>query len=178
MPAMHDDWRIMVDFEKEDHGLHILRWLHENELAHDERKRLGDRVIISRSGAKAFLYAASETQAMEAERIALAEIERAGFGATTSMARWHPIEERWEDPNVPMPRTDAERLAAEGIPIVRRWKYVLVGAEDEDSAKALGERLSTEVPEAQLIRTEGSGDVAWENYPWRPFTVIRGLAGL
>ena len=41
----------------------------------------------------------------------------------------------------------AERLEAEGIaPIVRRWKYILIGAATEDDARALAERLRPRRP--------------------------------
>ncbi len=39
-----------------------------------------------------------------------------------------------------------ERLRAEGIPSLRRWHYVLVGAPDEDAAATLAERISAEAP--------------------------------
>jgi hypothetical protein len=39
----------------------------------------------------------------------------------------------------------AGRLQAEGHPVVRRWKYVVAGANNEDEAKALAESIKTEV---------------------------------
>lgn len=51
----------------------------------------------------------------------------------------------------------AERLRAEGLPTVRRWRYVLVGANDEDSAKALAGRLREEAPAGAQVSAEGPG---------------------
>ncbi len=71
----------------------------------------------------------------------------------------------------------AELLRAEGLPAVRRWKYLVVGAADEDSAKALAERLRTEAPGGSEVTVEGSGQVAWAERPSNPFAVFGGLGG-
>ena len=47
----------------------------------------------------------------------------------------------------------AERLEAEGIaPIVRRWKYILIGTATEDDARELAERLRGQVPQGATVR--------------------------
>ena len=40
----------------------------------------------------------------------------------------------------------AERLQAEGRPVVRRWKYLVVGVNNEDDASALAEAIGQEIP--------------------------------
>jgi hypothetical protein len=40
----------------------------------------------------------------------------------------------------------AERLRADGYPVTRRWKYVVVGARNEDDAKQLTEAVEREAP--------------------------------
>jgi voltage-gated potassium channel Kch len=46
----------------------------------------------------------------------------------------------------------AKRLKAEGLAVTRRWRFVVVGVPDEDSANQLAERLRAEVPEgAELV---------------------------
>jgi hypothetical protein len=71
----------------------------------------------------------------------------------------------------------AERLQAEGIPSVRRWHYVLVGAVDEDSATALARRIGEESPPGSVVTTEGSGQAANAVRPGNPFAVFGGLGG-
>ncbi len=71
----------------------------------------------------------------------------------------------------------AERLEHEGIPIVHRWSYVLVGALDEDSAAALAERLRAEAPAGSAVTVEGNLRAVYDERPWRPFSVLGGLAG-
>lgn len=71
----------------------------------------------------------------------------------------------------------AEKLEAEGIPAVRRWKYLVVGATDEDSARELAVRLAAEAPEGSEIKAEGSGQVAWSERPPNPFAIFGGLGG-
>lgn len=70
-----------------------------------------------------------------------------------------------------------ERLRSEGLPAVRRWKFLVVGAEDEDAARALAARLREEAPEGSEVRVEGSGRIAWEERPPNPFAIFGGLGG-
>jgi hypothetical protein len=71
----------------------------------------------------------------------------------------------------------AEILRAEGLPAVRRWKYLVVGAADEDGARALAARLESEAPSGSEVTVEGSGQVAWAERPPNPFAVFGGLGG-
>jgi len=54
-------------------------------------------------------------------------------------------------------REFAERLQNEGIPVLSRWHHLVVGAEDEDQARSLAERLRVEAPEGSELVVEGSG---------------------
>ena len=47
----------------------------------------------------------------------------------------------------------AERLQAEGRPVIRRWKYLVVGANNEDDASALAEAIGQEIPAKASVRT-------------------------
>lgn len=69
----------------------------------------------------------------------------------------------------------ADRLREEGLPSVHRWKYVLVGAPDEDSAKALAARLEAEAPARSKVRAEGTWRAAVAEGPSNPFAVFGGL---
>jgi hypothetical protein len=75
----------------------------------------------------------------------------------------------------------AERLRTEGIPSVHRWEFVVLGVPDEDSAKALAERIRGEAPPGSVVTAEASvGEVAAEAplaTPFNPFAVFGGLGG-
>jgi hypothetical protein len=71
----------------------------------------------------------------------------------------------------------AKQLEEEGLPAVRRWKYLVVGATDEDSARALAERIEAEAPSGAEVTAEGSGRVAWAERPPNPFAIFGGLGG-
>jgi hypothetical protein len=71
----------------------------------------------------------------------------------------------------------AERLRQEGLPSVRRWKYVLIGAPDEESARALAERLRLEAPPGCAVIAEGNMRAVLEGQPPNPFAIFGGLAG-
>ena len=52
---------------------------------------------------------------------------------------------------------------AEGIsPLVRRWKYILIGAETDDQARALAERIRAEAPPGAEVKAEPSAAIGWE----------------
>ncbi len=216
---MADDWRITVELVEEADGSSLVYELRHTELPHDRRARLGDRVAVSSDDeGTVFLYADTEEGAREANSVLWETLDRLGMDATTTLARWHPAEQRWEDPDVPLPRTAeewqaehdrlqareaaesretgeaawevrvelrdhdattefADRLEEEGLPVVRRWTYVLVGAANEDEAHALGERLRAEAPEGGGIQVEPGGRMAWEVAPQNPFAIFGGLGG-
>ena len=213
---MGDDWRVTVDFDDEGDGAQFAERLAAFELEAEERERLGDRVIVSRDGPRVFLYTDAEERARAVHETVSARIESEGLSALTAFERWHPVEQAWKDPSVPMPRTEeqleaeherlqereaaqslekgrsewevrvelashedtvalAERLESEGIPVVRRYTFLLAGAVNEDDARALAERLEREAPEGARIAVEPGGGLVWEVAPSNPFAVFGGL---
>ena len=54
----------------------------------------------------------------------------------------------------------AEQLRSEGLLPVHRWKYVLIGATDEDNAKELAERIKSEAPAGSEVKVEGTWKAA------------------
>ena len=54
----------------------------------------------------------------------------------------------------------ARKLEGEGRAIVRRWKFLLVGATNEDEARELAGQLRREVPADAAVKVELAG-VGW-----------------
>jgi hypothetical protein len=215
---MADDWRITVNLVEEADASSLVYELNHTDLPAERRARLGDRVAVSSDEGVVFLYADTEDVAREANAIVRETLDRLGMAAETSLTRWHPVEQRWEDPEVPLPQSDeewqaehdrlqereaaesretgeaswevrvelpdhestselADRLESEGLPVVRRWTYLLVGAANEDEAHALAERVGNAAPEGSQVQVEPGGRMAWEVAPQNPFVVFGGLGG-
>jgi hypothetical protein len=215
---MADDWRITVELVEEADASSLVYELEHADLPDDRRSRLGDRVAVSSGDGVVFLYADSEAVAREANVYVRGALEQLGMAGETSVARWHPVEQRWEDPEVPLPRTAeelqteherlqvreaeesratgeaawevrieladhetttelAERLEGEGLPVVRRWTFLLVGAANEDEAHELAERIADDAPAESQVQVEPGGRLAWEVAPQNPFVIFGGLGG-
>ena len=101
------------------------------------------------------------------------EADETAESESTGIADW---EVRVEFPTHHAAAEFADREEATHQPIVRRWKYVLIGADDEDDARALAARLRNELTDA-IVHVEPGSGVAWELLPDRPFAVFGGLAG-
>jgi hypothetical protein len=75
----------------------------------------------------------------------------------------------------------AQRLAAEGIPTAHRWKFLVAGASDEDSADSLAARIRDDAPPGTSVTVEGSIQQITRDAPYttpfNPFTVLGGLGG-
>lgn len=71
----------------------------------------------------------------------------------------------------------ADRLRDEGQPTVHRWRYVLVGAADEDAAEALAERIRGEAPAGSEVSVEASWKEMADDLPPNPFAFLGGLGG-
>jgi hypothetical protein len=108
-----DDFRLVVEFDEAQHGLHFGRALGERQFAKDIRDQLQDGVLVTRDGPHVFLYTASRENAEAAEKVVREVLAEHDFEANVSpVLRWHPVEERWEDASVPLPKTE-EALASE-----------------------------------------------------------------
>jgi hypothetical protein len=55
----------------------------------------------------------------------------------------------------------AEQLRAEGLPVVRRWKFLLVGVIDEDHARELADRIRAEAPPGSQTVAQGTWQSAY-----------------
>jgi hypothetical protein len=71
----------------------------------------------------------------------------------------------------------ADRLRQEGIPVVRRSTFLLVGAPSEADATELAERLRAEAPEGAAVHVQPGGEMVWEVAPKNPFAFLGGLGG-
>jgi len=193
---MSDNWRIRVELSDERHAGTLLDRL-GLDFGSDEAKRLakeleGHRLPVSRDGEIVFVYADAQAQAERARRIVEAELADEGIDAEIRVEHWLPDEERWS--GEPPQRTweeeelrrgyapwevrveldshaKAEELAdtleQEGYDVVRRWRYLIVGAASEDEARELARRLHGEA--------EPGGEVVWEVAPQNPFALFGGL---
>jgi hypothetical protein len=108
----------------------------------------------------------------EAERGRLEETEEAE-SRERGRALW---EVRLELPSHGRTRELADELEQNHLHVIRRWTFLLVGAESEDDARELAERLRAEAPDA-TIQVEPSGEMVAEVAPGNPFAIFGGLAG-
>jgi hypothetical protein len=111
--------------------------------------------------------------AEEAEHEALMAAER----RQTEERGYPEFEVRIDLPSRHDAMSFAKRLRNEGLPAVHRWRYLLVGAADEDSAKALAERIRSEAPNGSRVSVEGTWKAAYAELPRNPFAVLGGLGG-
>ena len=63
----------------------------------------------------------------------------------------------------------AERLAQDGVPVRRRWRYVVADALTEESAQELERRLRSELPDADIRIEVDLSDVAKSPLQFLPF---------
>jgi hypothetical protein len=191
-----DDWRVRIDLEdKVDTLLERLGVDLHDEARELARELSDDRLVVSRDGDTVLVYADSAAQAERARRVVEAELADAGLRAREiRLEHWLHDEERWDDePDAPTweesllardiapwevrveceSREEAEELAkqleAEAYGVLRRWRFVIVGAGSEEEARELAARLHGEA--------EPSSELIWEVMPGNPFAVFGGLAG-
>ncbi len=139
-----------------DVGLQLDRWHPEEERWEDARAALPETGVEHRA----------EHERREADETADSE--------ATGIADWDVrVEFRTHHEAVEFAKREEEK----GLPVVRRWKFVLLGANDEDDANALAARLAKELPPGAVVHAEPGSGVAWEFTPSNRFAVFGGLAG-
>jgi hypothetical protein len=190
-----DDWRIRIELEGDRAESFLERiGLDLGSRARELAKELEEeRLPVSRDGDTIFVYASSRPQAEQALKVVRAELDEDGIEPpVVRVEHWLHDEERWDDEpkhesweeevlqrgyapwevRVECKSHDeadalADRLEQEGHDVVRRWRYVIVGAATEEDARALAKRLHGEV--------EAGGEVVWEAMPRNPFAIFGGI---
>ena len=199
--ADSDDWRVTISVSDQAQTGQAQRSFSLRQVEEDVRRQVGRSIAVGADDRQIFLYAGTETAARDAERIARDVLARHSIAAESALHRWHPIEEQWENPDVAMPQTEAERQAEhqrledtetaesvatgiaqwqvrvelgshrqavalartlenEGRAVVRRWKFLLVGAGNEDQARELAGQIRREAPPGAAVIAEQAG-VGW-----------------
>ncbi len=196
---MRDDWRIRIELPEEAQAESLLGRLGldlgTDEAKRLAQELKGRRLAVSRDGNELFVYASTPAEAERSRGIVEAELAEEGVEASTStVERWLHDEERWtgEPPQETWEEEELERgyapwevrverethaearkladeLEREGYDVVRRWRFLIVGAGSEDEARELARRVHGEV--------EPGGELVWEVTPQNPFAVFGGLGG-
>lgn len=213
---MSDDWRLRIELADAREAGELAELLQSGTVEHELDQGSSERVIVSLDGAEVFAYAGTREQAQHAADAIRALAAKHGWQLEQQLARWHPVAEAWEDPDVQLPGgeaelqaerarlTDSERaqsaalgypewevrvqcsshhetvalaekLTDEGIPHLRRWRYLVVGATDEASAQQLAVRLRGECPQDATVTIEESLAAIAATLPPNPFAVLGGL---
>jgi hypothetical protein len=106
-----EDWRVTTVIASEEQVGDVLAALQERDVQLELRDELGGRIAVSRDGPSVFIYADTRSAADAATRVLRDVLDEVGTTAEPHLTRWHPIEERWEEPSVPLPETEDERRA-------------------------------------------------------------------
>jgi NAD-dependent oxidoreductase involved in siderophore biosynthesis len=195
---MKDDWRIRIEPREAAHAETLLGRL-GLDLGSDEAKRLaqeleGHRLAVSRDEGTIFVYADSQGPAEQARQIVEAELRDEDIEAQVEAEHWlqdegrwsgEPPQETWEQEEIKRGHAPwevrvelashakadelADRLEQDGYDVVRRWRYLIVGAGSDEEARELAARLHGEV--------EPGGELVWEVAPRNPFAIFGGLGG-
>ena len=204
--ADNNDWRVTITLANLADAEKTRQSFLEHEVEEDVRRKLGRNVAVGAGDSQIFLYAGTENAARDAERVARDVLAGQGIQAEFALHRWHPIEEEWEDPDVALPQTEAERqaehqrledaetaeslatgsaqwearvefpsrheavaladkLRSEGRTVIQRWKFLVVGANNEDDARELADQIRREAPPDATVRAEAAG----ARLPFIPF---------
>ncbi|MGH2877602.1 MAG: hypothetical protein ACRDNJ_18115 [Solirubrobacteraceae bacterium] len=151
---MNDDWRLRIDLQENGLARGLAEMLERGELEHNLERAFHDSVIVSVDGSELFCYAGTREQAEAARELVLRLGAEHGWGPEIELKRWHPVAERWEDPDAPLgvgaaaaaeerdQRVADERAesAAEGYPEFE----VRVQCRSRHEARELSQRLSDE----------------------------------
>lgn len=156
---MSDDWRLRIDVREPTRARRLLDRLDASELEHELESSFQDRVIVSRENSTLYCYTGAREQAERAESLARRLAEENDWQIDIALHRWHPTAERWEDPTVPLPSSDAE-LAAEHADLIASERAqpepefeVRVECSTRKAARELADRLHAEgIPNVQRAR--------------------------
>ena len=108
---MSDDWRVHAELESEIGAGHLLKGMHEREIASELHDHLDSRLPVTAEGKHVFVYTADRAQAETAAAAVAEVLEHHDLHGVVLIAQWHPVEEAWKDPDEPLPLTPEQQAA-------------------------------------------------------------------
>jgi hypothetical protein len=91
-----DEFRVEVDIHESVHG-HVAERLRTLDLDDEVQERLGDRVVVTRDGAKMFVYTQTADASKEAEGVVRQVLADEGIDGDVRRRRWNPDDRFWQD---------------------------------------------------------------------------------
>jgi hypothetical protein len=105
---MSDDWRLRIDLHERGIAHRMTERLEASKLEHELESSFHDRVAVSVDGSEVFCYTGTREQAERAEQLIRSLASEHEWELTTELKHWHPVAEEWEDPDAPLPASDAD----------------------------------------------------------------------
>jgi hypothetical protein len=106
---MNDDWRLRITLEDNETADALTARLRDHTTPDERTPTMHDRIVVSSDGPEVFCYAGTREQAQASQRAVAQLAGDQGWGAEYELTHWHPTAERWEDADLPLPETDAQR---------------------------------------------------------------------
>jgi hypothetical protein len=123
---MNDDWRLRVDLREHSIAHRLSELLEAGEIEHELDRAFHDRVVVSVDGREVFCYSGTRAQAQAAEQFIRQLATEHAWELDVELTHWHPVAERWEPAEVPLPATPADE---------EREREARVAAERSESAE-------------------------------------------
>ena len=67
-------------------------------------------------------------------------------------------------------------LSGYTVSVVRHWRYLLIGADNEDQAREIAEQVRGQLRSGAELKVEPSGALVWQAMKPSPFAVLGGLS--
>jgi hypothetical protein len=161
---MSDDWRLRVVFEETGMAHRLTDRFKTSELKHDLETSFHDRLAISIDGDELFCYAGTREQAEGAAELVRSTAKEHDWNVDTELRRWHASAERWEDPDLPLPDSDAARAAEHAELIQQERKELEERGYPEFEVRVQFESHDAAEEFANTLREEGFASARRSNY--------------
>jgi hypothetical protein len=133
-----EEYRVEVELNDAEHGLSFWERLRALDLDDDARKRLNNRVTVTRDGSRLLIYAHTEEDAREAERTVREVVSDDHLSADYTLTRWNPATQEWTDPSdVTVPEQNSTPKDDEDVEVPDQ-RYVLLQAYKPEFLRDLG----------------------------------------
>jgi hypothetical protein len=126
----YEEWRLIFDVGKRNARAVL-----------EEAGDAMEDVDIYRRGDQILVYAPSEGAIREAEKLVSRLLEQRGLTTASTLTRWNPGAERWQDPALPVEPPDRD-IAPEWAALGELGWEVRIRSQDGKEARRLAEELS------------------------------------